>query len=179
MCITILHSERQKKLQEANQQNGTSQTTQTKEKPTVQNIQPRSTKTVARVPMGGFTYEEEVIETFKYIEDRPLKKDTNRFDLCGTDGSLSFDVPVVTSEAHTSDTESAKFTSDENTDSEASARCSDRELLTKTGSKMYSTNLIHSPSEERSFVYKPTMKYTCSNDSPRKSAIPRFSGSRT
>ncbi|XP_066918084.1 titin homolog [Clytia hemisphaerica] len=172
-------AERQKKVQEANQQNGISQITKTNEKPTVNNIPPRSTRTVTKVPMGGFTYEEEVIETFKYIEDRPLKKQTNRFDLCGTDGSLSFDVPVVTSETHTSDTESAKFTSDENTDSEASARCSDRELLTRTGSKMYSTNVIHSPSEERSFVYKPTMKYTCSNESPRRSAIPRFSGSRT
>ena len=59
------YSERQKKIQKANQQNTTSQqTTQTK-----QTIEPRSTKTVTRVPMGGFTYEEEVIETL--LEEKP------------------------------------------------------------------------------------------------------------
>ena len=126
--------------------------------------------------MGSFAYEEEVIETYKYTEERPLKKKVNtdtRLDF-GETASFSFDVPIVTSESNTcTDSERSKVTCDENTDNSV---CSDREKLTETGNRKAYSLTTNSPTEEHnfSFSYKPSCTYTCKNESPRRSAIPRW-----
>ena len=167
-------SKRQEKTKEANKS--------LKENPTIKVTQEkaRPPNTINSYPMGAFAYEEEIIETYKYTEDRPLRKKNieTRLDL-GEAASLSFDVPIVTSESNDyTDSERSKVTGDEHTDhSETfSFVCSEREKLTDTENRKAYSVTTHSPTDERnfSFVYRPSCYYTCSKESPRKSAIPRW-----
>lgn len=209
------HSKRQEKLKEANNNNLvkaeenpktknqvvnpaakiTQQQQEVKEKPQQKKL-PRSSKTTSSIPMGAFAYEEEIIETYKYTEEtRPLTSmkqnlvtTSTRLDL--GEGSLSFDVPIVTSESNFTDSDRSKVTATACSADEAwsNASCSDRETLREETSgiinrKAHSTvaTTPHSPTDDEryrsnsfSFVYKPSCTYTCSKESPRRSGIPRW-----
>lgn len=126
--------------------------------------QTRSTTSSKQVQLGGFGYEEEIIETYEYTEDRPIlttqARKINDVDEDDHDCFLTFDIPMVTSESLSSILKSpdeVSVTSSTNTGDDYS-QCSDRDSSRKEFSRSYAPYYATTPSsavavcEERSIT---------------------------
>lgn len=131
----------------------------------------RSTTSSGQVPLGGFGYEEEVIETIEFTEDRPINVETrgNREERHENPMCLAFDIPMVTSESlssvlKSSDEVSVTSRSGTTTADEYSSQCSDRDGFHKE--LFFSTAFPSAVCEERAT--------TTSMIQTKRSGIPRW-----